>query len=153
MTARRLGGRSVSSGTLAAIVVAGLVLLFVAFAGAAYSTREPRTSLAECDAPLAASPSNAAQPSAPPPSESIISYEVQVAPLLARRCVRCHDAPRPEGGVRLDDYEAARSYAMPGQATEGRLLGVVRAPRDAAHTLDAVSVDLLERWVSGGAAR
>jgi hypothetical protein len=143
MMGKRLSTRRVSPGAFGAAVVAGIVLCFAALGGAAYRAREPRRSLAECDAPSAAPESIA-------PS---VSYTRDVSPLLALRCVGCHSVARPKGGVRLDDYEAARSYALPGQAAEGRLLTVLRGHRDSAHTLDATSLDLLERWVCGGATR
>lgn len=140
---KRLGRRGVSPGVLATAVVGGVVLFFAAFGSAAYLSREPRESLAECVAPAAALESSA----------SGVSYQRDVAPLLARRCVGCHDEEQPSAGVQLDDYQAARSWALPGEAAESRVLAVLRGPRDPAHTLDATSVDLLERWVCGGAPR
>lgn len=143
MLGKRLGRGRVSPGAYGAAVVAGVVLFFAAFGGAAYQAREPRGSLAECRAPVAVAESSA----------SNVSYTSDVAPLLALRCVGCHNVQRPSGGVRLNDYDAARAYALPVQAGESRLLTVLRATPDSAHTLDATSLDLVERWVSGGAAR
>ena len=143
MVGKRLGERRLSSGALATVAAAGIVVFFAAFGGAAYLSREPRKSLAECDAPFAASEASA----------SSVSYERDVAPLLALRCVRCHNREQPKAGVRLDNYDAARSYALPGQSAEGRLLAVVRKRSAPVHTIDAASLDLLERWVNGGTAR
>jgi hypothetical protein len=133
----------VSPRALATAVVVGIVLFFTAFGGSAYLAREPRRSLAECGASGVVAE----------PSESGVSYEHDVAPLLALRCVRCHNLEQPRAGVRLDDYEAARSCALSDHAAESRLLAVVRKRHAPAHTLDATSLYLLERWVCGGAAR
>lgn len=142
MVGRRRGSRRVSPRALATAVVAVMVLFFAAFVGAAYSSRKPRASLAEC-----------APPGAGHESGADLSYERDIAPLLELQCVGCHNARQAKAGVRLDGYEAARSLVTPGEASESRLLAVLRGPRDAAHSLDPASFSLLERWICEGAAR
>lgn len=143
MLGKRLGRGRGSPGALGVAVVASLILFFTAFGVAAYQAREPRRSLAECQAPDAVAGSRVAN----------VSYDRDVAPLLALRCVSCHNVQRQRAGVRLDNYEDARAVALPGKSAESRLLSVLRSRPDSAHTLDAPHLDLLERWVSGGAAR
>jgi hypothetical protein len=142
---KRLGDRSVSSQTLAAAVIAGVGIALLAFTGAAYLSRAPRTAGAPQSLAL---PEVERAPSAPGQT----SYARDIAPVLAQRCVGCHDEQRAKAGVLLHDYAAVRASAQPGGSAASRLLSMLRDPMDATHTLDDATVALFERWVSEGAA-
>lgn len=93
------------------------------------------------------------------------SFQVDVAPILAARCVRCHGFPSIGGAppkFRLDGYpdtETVTGDLFPGAGTYARLV----ATRVCARTmpprfpLDDVQIDVLDNWaastVVGPAAR
>ena len=113
----------------------------------------------------AATTSAAAQPAPAPAPGEVVTW-THVAPLLARRCVKCHTdgglrGPAPEG-FRLDGYAAAlesgeRARVVPGHPRASELLRRVRGlsrpqmPFDGPPWLSEDEVALIERWVAGGA--
>lgn len=110
-------------------------------------------------APLAPVP--APRPGAGEP----VTYR-HVAPILARRCAKCHTdnglmGPPPEG-YRLTSYESTLSAAdrvrvVPGQPEASELVRRVRGqarprmPMDGPPYLGDDEIRLLEEWVAGGA--
>jgi hypothetical protein len=92
-----------------------------------------------------------------------ISFERDIKPLFAARCLPCHNEQRRSGGLRLD----ARAFALrggqsgaavvPGQAAESRLLARVAAENDdermppTGERLSAAEVALLKAWIDAGA--
>jgi mono/diheme cytochrome c family protein len=92
-----------------------------------------------------------------------ISFERDIKPLFAARCLACHNEQRRSGGLRLD----ARAFALrggqsgaavvPGQAAESRLLARVAAENDdermppTGERLSAAEVALLKAWIDAGA--
>ena len=98
-------------------------------------------------------------------AESSVDYVRAVKPLLAGKCVACHGALRQEGGLRLDAMAGIRAggdsgaTVVAGQPAESLLLHRVAdpnddgrmPPRDEGERLTAEQLDLLQRWIKGGA--
>ncbi len=111
--------------------------------------------------------SKPAQPAAavaafdPPP----VDYERDVKPLLAKRCVACHGALQQKNGLRLDTAASLRRGGesgpaiVPNQPAASLLMQVVTGeagfrmpPAGDGTPLTANEIDLLRRWIAGGAA-
>lgn len=92
-----------------------------------------------------------------------VSFETEIAPILKDKCVRCHDAGRAGNNLRLDTYanmgrggrsgplllprNPARSLIM----ARVTVTGQGRMPKGGDRLSDD-EIDLLARWISGGAA-
>jgi mono/diheme cytochrome c family protein len=97
----------------------------------------------------------AAQPAAAP------RFETEVAAILAVRCQRCHGSEKPKGGL---DLTSAKSLSrggesgpavVPGKVDESLLVEMIRdgqMPPEGEAALTAAEIDLINRWVAGGAA-
>ncbi|MDP6741399.1 MAG: DUF1549 domain-containing protein, partial [Planctomycetota bacterium] len=101
------------------------------------------------------------------PSASV-DFQADVRPLLATRCFSCHgfDEDAREGGLRLDSRVGSRSLlpsgrvaVSPGDPEGSEMLQRVQAldpsmrmpPEGSGDPLDPAEVDLLRRWIAGGA--
>lgn len=85
--------------------------------------------------------------------------------ILEDSCVSCHGAKEPESELRLDSFDGILTggksgpAVIPGDVEASLLLSAVEdsglvtrmPPEDDAPALDAASIDLLRRWVVGGA--
>ncbi|MEY3173367.1 MAG: hypothetical protein RLZZ436_1281 [Planctomycetota bacterium] len=92
------------------------------------------------------------------------NFEQQVAPLLLRRCIECHQSADPSGGLALDTHAGLSKGGdsgpaiKPGNAASSLLLERVRAgempPASNGHSraLSAAEVEVLEAWINAGAA-
>src|SRR5262245_45642410 len=89
-------------------------------------------------------------------------FRGQVAPLLEKRCLGCHDGAKKRGGLDLSTRAGALAGGdsgpalVPGSAARSRLVEFVsgakpRMPRSGAK-LTAEEVALLQRWIAAGAA-
>ncbi|MCG3163469.1 MAG: hypothetical protein JMDDDDMK_04896 [Acidobacteria bacterium] len=92
-----------------------------------------------------------------------ISFDRDIRPILAERCLACHGEKKQSGGLRLD----AKSFAMrggqngpvivAGKAAESRMYQRVAAENDdermppAGKRLSAAEVALLKLWIDAGA--
>ena len=95
--------------------------------------------------------------------DDVPNYERDVAPILDRACVACHGPDRQRGRLRLDSRRAiARGgfsgpAVLPGNSSASPLLQRVNAESDelrmpqAAAPLPADEIELLHRWIDGGA--
>ncbi|MCM2330760.1 Planctomycete cytochrome C [Geopseudomonas sagittaria] len=106
-------------------------------------------------------------PASPPPpaSGAVVTY-AQVAPILARRCAKCHAAqglmgPPPEG-LRLTSYaetlaSSERARVVPGAPEASELLRRIRGqarprmPYDGPPWLDEAEIALIATWIEQGA--
>lgn len=93
------------------------------------------------------------------------SFSREIQPLLGKHCVLCHGPDEAEAGLRLDQPESASALldsgmhaVIPGRPDESELLRRVttsdeseRMPPDA-EPLSADEVELLRRWIAGGAS-
>lgn len=97
-----------------------------------------------------------------------VSFRNDVLPILSERCFACHgfDAESRQGGIRLDTFEGATAEGdsgeiaiMPGKPEESEILRRVRSsnedevmpPHHLGKSLTAKQIDILERWIAGGA--
>ena len=92
-------------------------------------------------------------------------FHRDIRPLLARRCFACHGPGHAEGGLRLNERDAALAELdsgsraiVPGRPDESELLARVAATDEALRMppegkpLTPAEVDLLRRWIASGAA-
>jgi hypothetical protein len=97
-------------------------------------------------------------------ADTLVSFLHDVKPLLARRCYSCHGPTANEGGLRLNDSEAAvaeldsgRHAIVPGNLDDSALLSRVTAADPAERMppegkrLSAVEVETLKKWIAAGA--
>jgi hypothetical protein len=97
-----------------------------------------------------------------------VDFQRQIRPLLADRCFACHgrDAEHREGGLRLDEREAAlaggdsgQKTIVPGQPAKSELVRRVFSneadeqmpPPTSKKELTTVEKELLRRWIAEGA--
>ncbi len=86
-------------------------------------------------------------------------FETQVAPLLARHCLECHDAGTHEGGLVLSHRKLAlrgvegETVLVPGKAADSLLWHAV-ASDEMPHNRPPLTSDekaILQQWINGGA--
>jgi hypothetical protein len=93
--------------------------------------------------------------------EQLHFFENEIRPLLVKRCQACHGAEKQSGGLRLDSGQAALAGGdsgaaiVPGKPAESLLIEAINyqsleMPPEA--KLPPKEIELLTRWVSGGAA-
>jgi hypothetical protein len=93
---------------------------------------------------------------------TLVTYDEHVLPLLREKCVGCHNQDKKKAGLILNNYtklmEGGSSGAAvkPGDAEGSLLLRVVAHKQDpfmppSAPMLPQASLDLLEKWIAGGA--
>ncbi len=100
--------------------------------------------------------------------DSKIQYELQVQPIFAEHCTRCHGADQAtrEAGLRLDDRESALSGGdsghgaiVPGEPAASLLIeritssdeSTVMPPPDERKPLSEPQIELLTKWIQQGA--
>ncbi|MCC6143044.1 MAG: hypothetical protein IT368_04470 [Candidatus Hydrogenedentes bacterium] len=80
---------------------------------------------------LALAPLGTAQPELPPAAARVVSFDVDVKPLLEEHCFKCHSAEKVKSGLRLDVRElalkgGAEGIAMiPGDSANSKLIHMV----------------------------
>ncbi|MGV2336715.1 MAG UNVERIFIED_CONTAM: hypothetical protein LVR18_22295 [Planctomycetaceae bacterium] len=91
-------------------------------------------------------------------------FEQQVAPLLLKRCIECHQSTDPSGGLALDTRMGlgkggeSGPAVQRGDATRSLLIERVRAgemPPPAngkSRALSQTEIQVLETWINAGAA-
>lgn len=97
-------------------------------------------------------------------AEHNVSYSRDVKPLLARKCFACHGPNEQEGGLRLDQPQAALAELdsgaraiVPGRVAESMLIARVSATDEAERMppegdpLTAKEVETLRQWIAAGA--
>ncbi|MFM8479352.1 MAG: c-type cytochrome domain-containing protein [Planctomycetaceae bacterium] len=93
------------------------------------------------------------------PLGRFVSFSRHVAPILARRCVACHNTRSPGGRLNLDSFAAMGKGGESGAAfTAGKshdslMLSMIRdgsMPKEA-DQLAAAEIDVLARWIDVGA--
>ena len=96
---------------------------------------------------------------------SAIDYEVELKPLLRKRCFSCHGALRQEAGLRLDTVEAMLSGGESGgvivrhDAAASLIIDRISAqtpekrmpPEHEAEPFSKAQIKLLSQWISAGA--
>lgn len=102
-------------------------------------------------------------------TQSVVSYQSDIAPILNDKCLRCHNEPDGMGyvqsGLNVESYEALMqgtmfgSVIIPGDSKrsvinkliEGRAGELMRMPHGDAKKLTAVEVEQIKLWVDQGA--
>ncbi len=91
-------------------------------------------------------------------------FEQQVAPLLLKRCIECHQSTDPSGGLALDTRMGLGKggeggpAVQPGDATSSLLIERVRAgempppSNGKSRALSQTEIQVLEAWINAGAA-
>lgn len=100
-----------------------------------------------------------------PAKPSRVSFKQQVAPILVRRCLACHDDRKASGGLSMATFAALRrggktmaeSIVEPGDPDSSELIASIQpgAPVRMPYRqppLPRVEIDTLTRWVAEGAA-
>lgn len=97
-----------------------------------------------------------------PAAETAIDFTRDVAPLLERSCIRCHQPSNEKGDLSLATAADLldMGYIVPGKPDESHLLDAVVAEADGkspampkeGNPLSSDEVTLLRRWISAGAA-
>ncbi len=98
-------------------------------------------------------------------ADAPINFTRDVKPILARRCFVCHGASKHEGGLRLDNVDAATASLdsgeralVPGDIEHSALIARVTATDGAERMppegkpLSSEEVETLRRWIKSGAA-
>lgn len=81
---------------------------------------------------------------------STISYSNDIAPILNSDCMPCHSTARQDGGIALDNYSDASTYAG------GNLLDAVKQINGAspmpkgAPKLHECKIHAIETWINAG---
>jgi hypothetical protein len=93
------------------------------------------------------------------PLGRFVSFSRHVAPILARRCVACHNTRSPGGRLNLDSFaamgkggESGPAFSA-GQSHDSLMLSMIRdgsMPKEA-DPLAAAEIDVLARWIDVGA--
>jgi mono/diheme cytochrome c family protein len=97
----------------------------------------------------------------------VVLYEDAVAPLLAKRCAKCHAGPKPAAQLRVDDYSALVEGGLsgpgivPGKPDESFVCQRIslppsdddRMPPEGEPPMSAGEIRLVRFWVERGAAR
>jgi WD40 repeat protein len=107
-----------------------------------------------------------AEQSAPQTAQAAVEYGRDIAPLLARNCLACHNAKKPEGGLNLETHTSLMAGGDSGaaieveQAADSILISRVvdvddpMPPKNnavGAKALTPAEVDLLKLWITAGA--
>ena len=97
-------------------------------------------------------------PLAAPTTAAAKTFDTQIAPLLARRCLECHNSSDKKGGLDLSQPQSALAGGesgaalVPGKADESLLLDRVEQDEmPPKHPLPDGEKKLLRRWVASGA--
>ncbi|MFN4257679.1 MAG: PSD1 and planctomycete cytochrome C domain-containing protein [Gemmataceae bacterium] len=99
----------------------------------------------------------------PPAAAGSIDFQRDIQPILAARCLSCHDGAKQRGGLRLDDGKAALEGSnagpvlVPGNSAESRLIHVIAGLDEetkmppTGKPLTAAEVGKLRAWIDQGA--
>jgi Protein of unknown function (DUF1553)/Protein of unknown function (DUF1549)/Planctomycete cytochrome C len=117
---------------------------------------------------LSLAPLGAAKHSAHPALASLqnssqVSFDRDIRPIFAARCLKCHGEKKQSGGLRLDTQAHAMRGSqggpviVAGKATESRLYQRITAPNDdqrmplAGDRLSLAEVSAIKAWIDAGA--
>ncbi len=98
----------------------------------------------------------------PSPPPAAVDFERQIAPILIKNCLRCHNASDPAGKLSLSDRasaltpgESAQAAIAPGHPDQSYLLDRLRdgemPPAGKGDPVSAEEVALLSAWIEAGA--
>ncbi|MFQ3591755.1 MAG: c-type cytochrome domain-containing protein [Gemmataceae bacterium] len=89
-----------------------------------------------------------------PATAAMLSFKKDIAPILERACVRCHNANRQQGGVNVSTYDAVINHIMPGKPDASDLLNVIvngQMPPNMPNAVSAADQKKLRDWITQGA--
>lgn len=95
------------------------------------------------------------------PADEVGTFRDQVAPILEKHCLRCHQGPEPKGGLSLSDSEEtfkggdSGPAVTPGKPGESLLIAMISGedpemPQNAP-SLSPAQVAILKTWIEQGA--
>ncbi len=80
-----------------------------------------------------------------------ISYDLDIAPIIAANCFDCHSTASNSSGILLDNYDALKFYAQ-----NGFLYGTIshapgyRAMPDGGSKLNNCTIATIKKWIDNG---
>jgi hypothetical protein len=81
-----------------------------------------------------------------------VTYQSTIAPIMTAYCLGCHSTAANLGSVRLEGYDAVKTYV-----NNGRLLGAIKhspgfspMPKDSPK-IPSCAISQLEQWIAEGA--
>lgn len=143
------------SGVVSALLLVGIVY-FVAFEKTAIETIPPAEDV-EVFFPFTPTPLPTPPPSPTPPPASALTWEAGIAPLLAGKCVACHNSTSKLGGLDLTSYQAAQLGAaggpiwQPGEPDASQIV-IIQSQGGHPGQLSADELKLIRSWIENGAA-
>ena len=83
---------------------------------------------------------------------AVFTYSGAVRPLLDAKCVGCHGAVSPSGGVNLSDYNNTRTWALNGKlyGSVAHQTGYSPMPKNGTKISDC-EIQQVQQWVQAGA--
>jgi len=94
-------------------------------------------------------------------TDSIITYNTHVAPILSKNCYTCHSAASNVSGILLDTYDGLKYYATINNnstvnATSNYLMGTIshasgyNAMPQSGGKLSDCDIAIIQKWISTG---
>jgi mono/diheme cytochrome c family protein len=84
----------------------------------------------------------------------MLTYKKDVAPILERACIRCHNANKQQGGVNISTYDDVIGQVMAGKPDASDLLSVIvnnQMPPNAPNAVNEAERKKLRDWIQQGA--
>lgn len=143
-----------ASGIVSALLLVGIIY-FVTFEKTAIETIPPAENI-EVFVPFTPTPLPTPPPTPTAPPVADLTWEAGIAPLLASKCVACHNSTTKLGGLDLTSYQAAAigSAAGPvwlaGEPDASRIV-IVQIAGDHPGQLTPDELERIKSWIEAGA--
>jgi hypothetical protein len=83
-----------------------------------------------------------------PPIVESVTYDDDVAPILANNCVGCHSGPSPTAGFAIDGYANARAGVEQGNVLAR--INDVSNPMPPSGVMPATDRQIIQQWADDG---
>ncbi len=84
----------------------------------------------------------------PPAPSGPISYQTDIGPVIASRCLGCHNTNDPQGNLTLENYSQVRNSAENGTLIQR--INDAANPMPRSGLMPAATRMLFDEWVSNG---
>lgn len=143
-----------ASGLVSALLLTGIIY-FVTFEKTAIETIPPAEEV-EVFVPFTPTPLPTPPPTPTPPPVSALTWEAGIGPMLAGKCVACHNSTSKLGGLDLTSYQAAALGGAGGPLwTAGdpgtSRIVIVQSQGEHPGQLTDDELDLIREWIAAGA--